>query len=124
MTDAQFAAEIQNTLAEYHLGGLRGWIFTHIPLKDWCDNARNKLIVLTLPVVEGIPGEDLLTDILKQHPNHTPCSWCADHMEAPPRGELCTGYIPAHTSNSGEGKVWRGYLCEQCAEELTSVRWK
>lgn len=125
MTDRMFQASVLNILEEYEINGLSGWVFVHIPTQEWIEDSPRKKIVMALPVMTGILDEELIHDILVQHPNHEPCAWCADHMEAPPRGHLCTGYRPAYTIGYGErGRVWNGYLCEQCAEEVQSLKWK
>lgn len=124
LSDKSFDVEVQRNLAEYEIGGLSGWKFVHIPVVEWNNGSPRKDIIMGLPIYPGRIEDDLIEDILKQHPNHEPCSWCSDHMDTPPRGYLCTGYIPAHKSKHGRGQVWNGYLCEQCADELDSVRFK
>lgn len=125
MNDHDFQRNVQDNLAEYEIGGLSGWRFSHVRKDEWLDKGIKYDVLMEHPVVNGDVEYDLVQDILRLRPNHQPCAYCDTHMDAPPRGELCTGYIPGHTLGYGErGRVWNGYLCEQCAEEVQPLKWK
>lgn len=121
MNNRQFESTVVDTLHYYGIGGLSGWKFTHIPADEFEKGSKRVDVVMALPPIGGDIEDDLLLDILHKHPNHHPCCFCKYHTASPPRGELAVGYIPPQAFS--DGKVFKGYICDQCADDIQGLRW-